>query len=381
MASEQNNMTLEEKPMSMEPLCKGAQQQLMKDCRLAFAPYRWRRFTLRLMDRKDWHLRSLLLWLCSRASLRFLPFPYPSVISPAQWIQQAELMCQRGLLPGAHLRMAKDKGGFTAHNLQALSTFRNRVGWQLAFLEDDMLTGMMAARSMKGQAQVLREAAFAEAKDVEHNAATVEERERAARSLFGPQGGLPTLKMDLVHLAGLCHVPVEASDTIATISAHHSRDRPEVCLRDCGIFQDGTSGCQEQGSTQHSIKFRKRVGGVSRIHEVNTVARSSSGSASRMDGHAVSHGRDDWGIRGEVSVSPSPSVAARDAVGQQCSFSSSSDQCGRGGRGNRLSFVDQQEIKLPEAKTIKTGLKQMISQAWDKHRRNQLAVSVSEKEV
>ena len=56
-----------------------AQATLMAECRLAFAPCRWRRFSLRVLGVRRWYEESLQLWLASRSYLRDLPFPYPSV--------------------------------------------------------------------------------------------------------------------------------------------------------------------------------------------------------------------------------------------------------------------------------------------------------------
>lgn len=44
-----------------------------------FNPYRWRRLTLRLLGRVVWRWHGVLLWLLSRAFLRYLPFPYPAI--------------------------------------------------------------------------------------------------------------------------------------------------------------------------------------------------------------------------------------------------------------------------------------------------------------
>ena len=124
--------------------------------------YRWRRFILRAQERRAWHEQSLLLWLLSHSQLRFVPFPYPSIETPKQWEEQARAQCQAGTLIGSHLQMALDKKRFNAQNLQALSQFRNRCGWRLAFLEDPVLDGLLAARSHRGQASRLKQASMTE---------------------------------------------------------------------------------------------------------------------------------------------------------------------------------------------------------------------------
>ena len=85
------------KPEEMEseelvPLTPGLIRQYKDNINLAFAPYRWRRFVLRLVDRVIWHWHGLLLWLVQRPFLRYLPYPYPAVflfdVTPFQLFQE-----------------------------------------------------------------------------------------------------------------------------------------------------------------------------------------------------------------------------------------------------------------------------------------------------
>lgn len=96
------------KPEEMEseelvPLTPGLIRQYKDNINLAFAPYRWRRFVLRLVDRVIWHWHGLLLWLVQRPSLRYLPYPYPAVATVKDWLLQAEAMTHGSALSSRHL--------------------------------------------------------------------------------------------------------------------------------------------------------------------------------------------------------------------------------------------------------------------------------------
>ena len=181
--------------------------------------YRWRRFLLRMMARRVWHDQSLLLWLQSRSYLHYLPFPYPSIETPEQWQVQAHAQFQAGTILGKHYHIAEYKNLFTSRNLQELSQFRNRVGWRLAFAEDPVLDGLMAARSHRGQASRLKQAAIQEIKKQADKDAEKAGRVVALRELIGPRGGLPTLKSDLIKLAHLLDVEIGEKDTIPIIKS------------------------------------------------------------------------------------------------------------------------------------------------------------------
>lgn len=178
---------------------------------------KWRRFVLRLWDRQQWHFRGLVLWLCARSFLRYLPFPYPSISSVDQWELQAQSMVNHRTLISSHLQAAIRDGAFTASNLIEMSRFRDRCGWKLAFLEDSLLSGFLAIKANKGQKDNLKAQAFAEAKVQAQKVAASGQREEAARALIGPRGGLPSLRSDLIKLAALLQVDVEPRDTVPVI--------------------------------------------------------------------------------------------------------------------------------------------------------------------
>lgn len=204
------------------------QQHNLRDCTQALVPFRWNRLMLRLLERNNWHFQGLLLWLHARSGLRYLPFPYPSVSSPAQWKLQAEAMVSQGALPMYHFKKAVALNRFTAGNLKELALYRNRLGLKLSFLEDRVLEGMLAAKAMKGQGRLLKAIAVQEAQQLADQARSVAEKEMMARTLLGPRGGLPKLRQDLIKLAVLLNVDFDDSrDSVAVLQ---TKIRPTVKL-------------------------------------------------------------------------------------------------------------------------------------------------------
>lgn len=177
----------------------------------------WRRVVLRMAARASWHIRGLLLWLLQRPGLRWVPLPYPAIGNVQQWRAQAESMCASKVLPKRHYVRALQHGMFTAQNLADAVFLRNRMGFELAFLEDPLLMGMLAARAGSGMAQKIRAEAHKEAKAEAEEARRDGRQQAAVRELIGPRGGLPTLRKDLLKLAALLHVTVEEKDTVPKI--------------------------------------------------------------------------------------------------------------------------------------------------------------------
>ncbi|CAK9007904.1 unnamed protein product [Durusdinium trenchii] len=176
---------------------------------------RWRRLILRLRAKAQWHAHGQLLWLFPRPYLRYAPLPYPSISHTQQWEQQSVSMWRQKprALPQQHHQRAIHFKAFTTQNLHELSQFRNRLGLEFAFMEDHLLQGMMAARSVKGMNQQLKREAIKEAQAEAAEVTKKGEQLEAVRSLIGPRGGLPSLKADLVKLAALFNIPVEAKMT------------------------------------------------------------------------------------------------------------------------------------------------------------------------
>ena len=171
---------------------------------------RWRRMLLRSLARFDWSREGVRLWCVKHPELRWLPFPYPSVSSVEQWRLQLDGMVASGCYPKRWV----GRGRFTSTTLASMSWLRGRVGLKFAFLEDPVLSGMLASRQQPGRMNRIRTAAIRE-----EAAAMAKESDRlkVARALLGPKGWLPTLKGDLVKLAALWHTPLEEKDTVKTI--------------------------------------------------------------------------------------------------------------------------------------------------------------------
>ena len=98
-----------------------------------------------------------------------------------------------------------------------MSRFRDRVGWQAAFLEDGVMQGLLLARGRRGQSQRIKAAAIQEAQERMNLELAERDRLQAARLLVGPRRGLPALKDDLTRLALLLHLPVNPKDTVAQL--------------------------------------------------------------------------------------------------------------------------------------------------------------------
>lgn len=181
----------------------------------------------RLFMRSAWHIRGLLLWLLQRPSLRWVPMPYPAISTVKQWEEQAESMVNNRSLARRHWVRARQAGAFTMQNLRDGIFLRNRLGYALAFMEDPLLTGMLAARTSKGMASRIREEAIREAKLEAAKLKDANAKKLAVRELIGPRGGLPTLRQDLLRLAALLHLEIEEKDTVAMI---RDKCRPAVDL-------------------------------------------------------------------------------------------------------------------------------------------------------
>lgn len=175
---------------------------------------------LRLIKRFEWHARGILLWLVQRVCLRYVPFPYPSVSTCEAWREQAQKMAfQHGSLSQRHLERAVLTQAFNSANLADCMWLRNRVGIKVAFLEDPLLDGMLAAKAGKGVAQAVRKEAYAEAQREAQVLSAQDRLKDAARELLGPKGGLPSLKKDLIRLAAFLEQPVDEKATVEQLKS------------------------------------------------------------------------------------------------------------------------------------------------------------------
>ncbi len=211
---------------------------------------RWSRFALRTLKKFEWHAKGILLWLVQRSCLRYVPFPYPSVSTCEAWKEQANKMAfEIGCLSHRHLERAAILNSFNAANLADCIWLRNRVGLKVAFMEDPLLEGMLAAKSAKGTAALLKKEAFAEAQRQARVLASQDKLQSAARELLGPKGGLPTLKKDLIKLAAYLEQPI---DEKATVDQMKSLLRPLVSQ----LFIEKPNPSSTASSSKQPIKER-----------------------------------------------------------------------------------------------------------------------------
>ena len=106
---------------------------------------------------------------------------------------------------------------YTVSALKDAVWLRNRIGLQLAFVEDPLLAGMMAARQFKGLTSKLHSEALQEARETATKAKKAGKTVEAVRELIGPRGGLPHLKGDLIKLAALLNVTLPNKVTVDEI--------------------------------------------------------------------------------------------------------------------------------------------------------------------
>ena len=188
---------------------------------------KWARLLGRIAVRAAWHIQGLLLWLLQRPALRWVPLPYPSVDNVEQWKSQADNMVMNGSLSKRHLVRARQVGAFNAQNLMDATHLRNRLGFEMSFMEDPLLAGMLAARSAKGVSHRIRAIALQEAKAEARKIKDSGRQREAVRELVGPRGGLPTLRQDLLKLAAILHVDIGEKDTNAMLK---EKCRPAINL-------------------------------------------------------------------------------------------------------------------------------------------------------
>lgn len=180
-------------------------------------PGKWCRFVLRMHQRALWAAQGVFLWLLQRPYLRYLPLPYPSTSTVEKWLSQAEQQVSQKTLSSKHLDFAWKNWRYNMANLGECIHLRGRLGLRTAFCEDPLLDGMLQAIHVKGLASRVKKAAHEEALAEARLKSNKVEREEEARTLIGPKGGLPTLRRDLVKLAGLLHVEMDEKDTIETL--------------------------------------------------------------------------------------------------------------------------------------------------------------------
>ena len=178
--------------------------------------------------------------------------------------------------------------------------------------------------------------------------------EEAARQLIGPKGGLPTLKGDLVRL--VAHVSIEPNETVDKTKA---KVRPLV------------------------DELKRRTPPLASKSSPPTSRATGSFPGGPMPPLPNNHRNGTWRTVW-LRCSRLKSNVSR-PYGPKCS--SICPRCLRGqtwsGSQLRRPRMEKKRCQASlngyrfEAAKVKRGVKQMISQAWDKHRRQQRAVSVA----
>ena len=85
--------------MSVQPPSGAPLGQSGGEVNVSLTTMRWRRLVVRMERRLDWAKRGVMLVLVKRPDLRWLPYPYPFISSPAACRSQAESMTQSGAWP------------------------------------------------------------------------------------------------------------------------------------------------------------------------------------------------------------------------------------------------------------------------------------------
>ena len=170
---------------------------------------------LRVVTRWNWAKDGLRLALVKRPDLRFLPFPWPSMSSLAQWKAQAATMVANGSF--LHPAPSGGEGNLVCEHA---------VGYDMVSgsLRDSLcLPGRSSSSRGAGGDFEQRPGQQSASLDVERGpgGSGLKEADRmeAARSLIGPRSGLPTLKADLLRLAALLHVDVSEKDKVEDLKA------------------------------------------------------------------------------------------------------------------------------------------------------------------
>ena len=235
---------------------------------------RWNRLLVRLMHRRMWAYKAVLLWLVQRPYLRFVPFPVPAVNGVQDWREQIHNSVMRGVWPKRWLQR-----GLEAMNVLAMKdaiTLRGRLGDELhRGRRDDLGAADVEAASPgspTSRSDLGTHRAIAELRG---------ERADHVRQMIGPRGGLPKLKTDLIRLAALCNVEVKPDDTVETLKA---KVKPVVDeFKSTGVVRSAAAPKPlAQPSTTESTK-------PSRSRREGYPARQHRNTAAVMEVYGLEH--------------------------------------------------------------------------------------------
>jgi len=130
------------------------------------------------------------------------------------WGSQMSQMLEAGAITKRCVQKVKSDKLMTSEALRDCCWLRDRLGLRVAFMEDPILPGLMAARGAKGLATKIKEAASREEKEKAKQLREKGQHLQAVRELIGPRGGLPHLRGDLIKLAALLQINMPDKSTI-----------------------------------------------------------------------------------------------------------------------------------------------------------------------
>ena len=146
--------------------------------------WRWYQWTCRILQRNTWHWSGVALWVMKQRHLRFWPLPWPSVSSTSEYRSQSRY---------ADNKEKQTPGIVNAVLLKKLVEYRSRLGLKEAFLEHDAVRKAMSMSLMRTgtKANIAADAVTEKTKQLEQDGVVVG---------FGPKGGLPRTKPELILL-------------------------------------------------------------------------------------------------------------------------------------------------------------------------------------
>ena len=152
----------------------------------------------------------------------------------------------------------------------------------------------------------------------------------------------------------------EEGSTYGGSAQSHQCGTQKPPIQQCDIGNCGSSGSCSPGNP--SITF----------HEVMAVSRTHIG------GGRAENPRSDWSTRTAIPDHADASAAAHHPPAEPRLFSSSRDTT-TNTANVRLSDSEAEDYKIKDK--VKPGVGQMISQAWNRHRRDQLLISANAQQI
>ena len=284
---------------------------------------RWRRMVVRLWHRARWSYKGVLLWFVRQPGLRFLPWPYPSVSSVAQWRTQAEAMIESRCYPRKWLVRAS----FTASNLSLLA-------WSCGTFPG-LLRGPDPGWHVDGAPKAW---AYDSAEERCHQGGSREAGQGKGQTQSG------------AHPSWTSWWPSdfeERLDQVGAAAAH--------------------GGGREGHGAEHSEQAETRGRGL--VSTCDTPDHPSGGR--RLRG---GNGRPlpDQVLHHMMQVQAAPVAAQTQEFGEDSVMTEASGE---------WEQVINRRIESKGCRTIKLGQRLLLSQAWDRRRRDQFLISCSPSQV